>query len=29
LYIKDASLLFDIKIFIATVKAVITGRGAN
>jgi O-antigen biosynthesis protein WbqP len=29
LYIKDASLLFDIKIFMATVKAVITGRGAN
>jgi O-antigen biosynthesis protein WbqP len=29
LYVRDASLLLDIKIFLATVKAVITGRGAN
>lgn len=29
LYIKDTSLLLDIKIFLVTVKAVITGRGAN
>jgi len=29
LYVRDASLLFDIKIFLATVRAVMTGRGAN
>lgn len=29
LYIKDASFLLDIKIFLVTVKAVITGKGAN
>jgi len=29
LYIKDASLMLDIKIFLVTVKAAITGRGAN
>jgi O-antigen biosynthesis protein WbqP len=29
LYVRDSSLLFDIKIFLATMKAVMTGRGAN
>ena len=29
LYVKDASLLLDIKIFLVTVKAVVTGKGAN
>ncbi len=29
LYIKDASLMLDIKIFLVTVKAAITGSGAN
>jgi len=29
LYIKDVSLLLDIKIILVTVKAVLTGKGAN
>ncbi len=29
LYIQDASIWLDIKIFLVTVKAVITGKGAN
>jgi O-antigen biosynthesis protein WbqP len=29
LYIKDASMLLDLKIFLVTVKAAITGKGAN
>jgi len=29
LYIKDASILLDIKIFLVTVKAILTGKGAN
>ncbi|MBA7641647.1 Undecaprenyl phosphate N,N'-diacetylbacillosamine 1-phosphate transferase [subsurface metagenome] len=29
LYIKDASILLDIKIFLVTVKAALTGKGAN
>ena len=29
LYIKDASMLLDIKIILVTIKAVLTGKGAN
>jgi O-antigen biosynthesis protein WbqP len=29
LYIKDASILLDIKIFLVTVKSILTGKGAN
>lgn len=29
LYIKDSSILLDIKIFLVTIKAALTGKGAN